>query len=247
MTLPISRLRRGAAAGIAISSAAVAIGATTAGTASAGPATSACGKIAHCKVVKHVDVDGDGAKDTVAVVGKKLDKDHVPGKATVRVKTADGKLLTRSVNNLDVSSTKDIFRGAAKIDGRAGSELVISHKNGAHGSTYRVLTYRNGKLQSLPAPKAATSQAVGSQSDWLTDSALMSAQGISRAKKAGQPARVTVQRGAYSGDTKRLEGRVVTNQWQQNGRWHQVSSTKKSWPQSDHHFGGWHLKTLHGV
>lgn len=248
MTQSTSNLRRGVTVGVAVSSAAMAIGAATAGTASAAPAASTCGKIAHCKVVKHVDVDGDGAKDTVAVVGKKLDKNHVPGKATVRVKTADGKLLTRSVDHLDVSQAKDMFRGAAKIDGHGGSELVITHKNGAHGSSYRVLTYRNGKLQSLPAPKSATPQAgFGSQSDWLTDSALMSVQGISRTKKPGQPAQLSVKSGAYSDHTNRLEGRVVTYQWQKNNGWHRVSTQKKSWPQDHHNLGGWHLNTLRGT
>lgn len=244
MTQTDSRLRRAAAAGIAISSATVAIGAATAGTAAAAPAASACGKIAHCKVVKHVDVDGDGAKDTVAVVGKKFDKHQLPHKATVRVKTADGKLLTRSVDHLAVSSAKNVFRGAAAIDGQPGSELVVTHNNGAHGNSYRVLTYRHGKLQTLPAPKAAADPGSSSKSDWLTDSALMSAQGIFRAKKAGHPAQITVKKGAYSGHTKQLEGRVVTYQWHQDGGWQQTSNHKKSWPQDHHNFGGWHLNTL---
>ncbi|HEY9292787.1 MAG TPA: hypothetical protein VIP98_16015 [Microlunatus sp.] len=237
-------LRRAGALGLAAASAALTVSAVSAGGASAAPAaaSSACGKISRCKDVKHVDVDGDHRKDAVAIVPKSF-RHGTPGAVTIRVQLAKGKLVKTTVKNLSGPGGDYLFRGAARLDGHRGAELIIPHIVGAHGVSYRVLTYRHGDLETLRAPKA---NANPSTKDWFTDSALMSEEGIFRIKHQGGPAKIKIKMAAYSAHTKRMQGKVVSYRWK-NGGWQHLSTVKRSWSQEHSAFGGWHLKGLTGV
>ncbi|QDP97408.1 hypothetical protein FOE78_17090 [Microlunatus elymi] len=239
-------VRRAGALGLAAASAALIVSGASALTASAAPSSastsSVCGTIKHCKVVKHVDVDGDHRKDTVAIVPKKLHQGS-PTEVTVRVKLASGKLVKTTVKNLSGPGGDYLFRGAARLDGHRGAELFISHLVGAHGVSYRVLTYRHGALQTLLPPKA---DAGITSRDWFTDSALNFETGVFRSRHPGQPAKIKIKNAAYSEKAKRMQGEVVSYRWQ-NGGWHHLSTVKRSWAQEHSDFGGWHLSGLHGV
>ena len=217
-------------------------------TASAAP--SVCGKMsaAKCQVVAHVDVDGDGAKDAVAIVPKKIDKHGYAHATRVRVKTADGKLMKKTIKHTQWSANHPPYRGAATIDGRKGHELVLTHQVGAHTMWYRVLTVRNGRLTTLAAPKLPGTT---KSKDWFTDSALNSTGGINR-HKGKAPVLIfkygtRTSAGAGVDRSPYFSGRTVRVRWQHGG-WKRISVTKHHWaPKTATKIAGWHLKGLKGM
>lgn len=236
-----SPLRRIVAASVAASSVALTAGTLAPTTASATP--SACGSAAHCKVVDHADVDGDGHADTVAIVAE-VDKSGFAKSATVRVKTSNGKLLTHTVKGVSMVGKSQLFRGAAAIDGERGAELVITHRSGAHTVWYKVLTEKRGRLRVSPAPKLPGDRA--RTTDWLTDGSVGTTAGIYRHKKSGKPATVTFKSAASNpdGSSSRLKGSSTKFVWQ-HGDWKKISSTKHSWaPKQAAKISGWHVKGL---
>lgn len=115
---------------------------------SAGAATGVCTGVSGCTVVSRADVDGDGRADQVGVVQRGLSSP--PTKVTVRVRTAKGRTLTTSHEAWWYGRTT--WHGAARMDGRAGYELVVGSSVGAHYMSFTVITYRNGRLTTLRAP-----------------------------------------------------------------------------------------------
>lgn len=109
--------------------------ATTASAATSG----VCGKIAHCRVVAHKDVDGDGRRDHVGWVQRSQDV------VVIRVRTGDGDLLRRRVD-VRFWWGGGAWAGAAAVDGRRGKELLVGSTMGAHTPGYTMLTYRRGRL-----------------------------------------------------------------------------------------------------
>ncbi|SDT30013.1 hypothetical protein [Microlunatus soli] len=234
-------LRRIVAVSAAASAVALTAGAVAPATASA--ASSVCGSVAHCTVVDHADVDGDGHADTVAVVPHKIDKRGNAGSATVRVKTSKGKLLTHTVKGLQMVPADHLLRASTAIDGEQGAELVITHKNGAHTVWYQVLTEKRGELRVSPAPRLpGRAHTV----DWLTDGSVTTTGGIYRHKTAGKAPTVTVKTGVRDDDSSRLKGRSVAFRWQHGG-WKKVSSSKHRWtPEQAAKISGWHVKGIDG-
>lgn len=235
-------LRRIIAASAAASAVALTAGALAPASASA--ASTVCGKTAHCHVVDHADVDGDGHADTIAIAPKKIDKHGYAKSVSVRVKTSKGKLLTRTVKGVSMVPTDHLYRGAAAIDGEKGADLVIGHQFGAHTNWYRVLTEKAGKLKVSAAPKLPGDHV--RTKDWVTDGSVNTTLGIDRHKKSGKPATVTFKSGAtdVNGSSDRLKGTSTKFRWQ-HGDWKKVSSTKHSWtPKQAGKISGWHVKGL---
>lgn len=206
-----------------------------------------CSGIKHCTVAKSVDVTGDGVKDTVAVVPKKI-KNGNPSRVQVRVRTGTGSLLTYTDKGLRWVGTKHLFRGAARLDGRRGAELVIGHAEGAHTVFYRVLTYRHHKLVMLRKPRLPKAAMDGYRDDtslWVTDGSASSFEGIFRTRHHGK-ARVRLTTGVLDWNKNKFDTWVVTYRW--NHGWHKISSDHRFRPPKKvAHFWGWHTKHLHGM
>lgn len=111
---------------------------------------SVCTDVAACREVASVDVDGDGKKDDVALVGET----PRAGTVIVRVKTATT-VLTTSVDYSNVGD-RSVWKGSSDIDGVPGAELVILETAGAHVLVSTVLTVRDRKLVILPSPDEIT-------------------------------------------------------------------------------------------
>lgn len=198
---------------------------------SAAGASTACTGLSGCKIVSRADVDGDGRADQVGVrlkssAGKTIN--------TVRVRTAKGRLMSSQVTSVEWAKT---WHGAAKIDGRAGYKLVIPTNGQTEYLTYRVLTYRDGRLVTLKTPKQAWS--------WDIVAEYAGFMGWSRSTRNGK-VYVTSKIAVRNGGTSRFDLRTTTYQWK-NGSWSKsVSSTRNkraSQKAADNVFG-WNVPYL---
>lgn len=204
-------------------------------------ATGICDGIKNCKVVAHVDVTGDKVKDTVAVAPQNV-KQGYAGKTQVRVLTGKGSLFTYTDKDVSVPAP-DVFRGATRLDGKGGAELVLGHTAGAHTVFYKVITFRDHKLVMEKAPKGP-----GSDGLWFTDGALNSFAGIYRTKDDGK-AVVTFKQGARAGVPG--GGKFDTDIWSyrwSSGHWAKVSEKHvKRTEKQIAHVWGWHTEQLKGM
>src|SRR4051794_25507072 len=82
-----------------------------------------------CRVVTHVDVNGDGHADTVAIARRGAEGAR-SGSVMVRVKTSPGRVVSASRRTSFWFG--GLWQGAARIDGRPGRELVVGYTAGAH-------------------------------------------------------------------------------------------------------------------
>lgn len=207
-----------------------------------------CSGIKNCAIVKRIDVTGDGVKDTVAVVPKKI-KNGNPSQVQVRVLTGKGSLLTYTDKRLQWSGTEHLFRGAARLDGRPGAELVIGHIEGAHTVYYRVLTYRHHQLVMLRKPRLPKAALGGFRDDtslWVTDGSVSSFEGIFRTSHHGK-VRVRLKTGVLDWNTNKFDTWVVSYRWNGHG-WHKIGTDHRfRSPKQVAHFWGWHTKHLHGM
>lgn len=195
-------------------------------------ATGVCSGQRYCTVKNYIDVDGDGRRDQVGLVDW-VYSDGSEGGAQVRVRTAKGKLLTTSHKTW--WNGDGTWHGAAKIDGRAGYELVLATDMGAHMLGYRVVTYRDGRLVTLKAP--------GNQYTWWIDSSYSFNRGWYRSVKAGKAyltSKSAVRNESYGHDL-----RVNRYVWR-NGRWVSLSSTRTrhASDRASMTIGGWHVPYL---
>ncbi len=180
---------------------------TTPATQAAGPGV--CAGVNRCRVVAHVDVDGNGTSDAVALARR--GKNGGPkGFVYVRVKTAS--------NHIAVARRElpywygRAWQGAARLDGRKGHDLVIGHTSGAHTQLFRALTWRAGKLVTLRAP--------GGESDWVVDGAYRISLGFLR--RAGKPAGTLTRLAAErNGDSATFTGTATDYKWSA-GAWKRV-------------------------
>ncbi|WP_432510977.1 cell wall-binding repeat-containing protein [Kineococcus sp. SYSU DK001] len=104
-----------------------------------------CWQVADCTRVASTDVDGDGARDDVALAGRAGDETQ-----QLRVR-ADGTVRTVTVDTL-ASAHSSPWVGAAPLDDVAGDELVVLSEVGAHAERNTVLTWRNDALVAEAAP-----------------------------------------------------------------------------------------------
>jgi hypothetical protein len=144
----------------------------------ASASTSVCAGVRGCVRVASVDVDGDTRADQVGVIRKGPAPD---GSVTVRVRTTRGH-MTSTTSALTFWGAKPWF-GAARIDGVRGSELVVGLRSGAHFQQFRVITYRSGRLVSLPAPDPTLG--------WGVDASYSSNIGLFRAVSRSGAVRLT--------------------------------------------------------
>lgn len=136
-----------------------------------------CLGVPDCHLVVPADVDGDGPRDQVAVVGHPQDGDAgAPtwpddAKPALRI-LAGGHILTYRVP-LDGALYAPLVRGVAAVDGVPGDEVLVGNHDGAHGSSQTVVTLRAGHLVPLASPDSYTGErgAVGS---WGADSSIRS-------------------------------------------------------------------------
>lgn len=211
--------------------AAVAVSGAPAMTASASAAPGVCSGVKSCKVVSRVDVDGDGRKDQVGLV----QRSSYPQNATitVRVRTAKGRTMKASHRATWYGSA---WHGAAKMDGRAGRELVVGSSAGAHARFFRVLTYRNGKLVTLKAPGGART--------WWVDSSYSMNGGWFRSTSKGK-VYMTSKSATRNWSARGHDLRIYKYQWK-NGSWKRVSSSRnpRATDKSAYATAGWHVRGL---
>lgn len=207
---------------------AVVVGGLSAPSASA--ATTVCTGVSGCKVVSTADVDGDGRRDQVGIVSKRSSSNY---RTTVRVRTAKKRLMTTSFTSYWYHARP--WHGAAKMDDRNGHELVIGQSAGAHSQSFKVLTYRNGKLTTLKDPFG--------DSTWFIDSSYSWNAGWFRTTSRGKvymTSKYSSRRTSSTHDLSTYKFRAV------NGTWKRVSSshTTRASDKTVNSIGGWHVSGL---
>ena len=192
-----------------------------------------CAGVAGCRVVSHADVDGDGRRDAVGVVRGGADGAS-SGRVVVRVRTATRIVSTE--RRLSYWYGRP-WRGAARLDGVPGAELVLGYTTGAHTVFEQVLTWRGGRLVGLRAP--------GGQGSWVIDGTVNFQLGWLR--RAGQPVGVVTRLDARrnGGDGPTFTGTATRYLWS-GGRWvEQARVTNRSLTErTAYGWGGWHVPPL---
>jgi hypothetical protein len=171
-------------------------------------ATGPCAGVDRCHVVAHVDVDGDGTPETVAVA--RTGKDGGPhGTVTLRVQRGSTVLsATRPLEYWYGAA----WHGAADVDGRPGQELFFGRTQGAHAQLFAALTLRGGRLVTLRAPGR------GYQGLWIIDQSVMYESGwLRRASDAPGVVRFRHAERHVSPDDGRFTGVVKTFRWTRDG------------------------------
>ena len=144
--------------------------------AAAGPATPTAAKVdlrpcqaKGCKIVTRRDVDGDRRPDTTTVTPKRVKKRPAYILRTVTAR--------KQVSQVVVTSEKyagDIgqwpYAGAGAFDGAPGVELLMfSGVSGANSASYRMYTWRNGKLVEAHAPGRDAQWSFSSSIRWASE------------------------------------------------------------------------------
>jgi hypothetical protein len=192
-----------------------------------------CGSLPRCHVVARADVDGDGRADTVALARRGADG-ALHGSVTVLVRTARATVV--STRRTTFQWTGPLWQGAALLDGHRGQELVVGASAGAHTRFFWALTWRDGRLVTLPAPAGGPT--------WVVDSAAAVVLGWQRT--AADPVGL-VRRRVVEGDpdTGRFPGRETTWRWRADG-WHRVAtrSFRDVSPRRAGSWAGWNVPGL---
>lgn len=187
-----------------------------------------------CSTVSRADVDGDGARDSVAQT-RWASGDVI--NVTTRVMTAAGEKM--HVVTRDVQTSRKPFRGAAGIDGEDGHEVVVETALGAHSAYYQVLTYRDGELKTLKDPR--------NRYRWVTDGSSWSDFGYQRTT-TGTGGFKLVTREAVDhdrdGDFRQL---TISSGWSESQQtWKRMGRTTRDGVSAAtaHQFTGWHVPYL---
>lgn len=152
---------------------------------------------------------------------------------TVRVRTASGR--TMSTSHGAYWFEEQTWYGAAKMDGRAGYELVVGSSMGAHRLEFRVITYRDGALTTAKAPGGAWR--------WVVDASFSYNEGWFRTTSAAGTVIMT-SKTAYRATESTHSSSVNRYIWR-SGSWVRTSSSqsrvsdKTAWS-----YGGWHVPYL---
>lgn len=192
-----------------------------------------CAGVAGCRVVAHVDVDGDGRRDAVGIARRGADGAG-DGRVVVRVRTA--RRIVSTERRLSYWYGRP-WRGAARLDGVAGVELVVGYTTGAHTVFEQVLTWRSGRLVGLRAP--------GGEGSWVIDGSVNFQRGWLR--RAGQPVGTVTLLDAQrnGGDGPRFTGTATRYLWS-GGRWvEQARATNRRLAErTAYGWSGWHVPPL---
>lgn len=215
------------------------VGATFTGAATAAPSTGSdaragvCAGVKHCHRVAVIDVDGDRRADRVG--WRQLSKN----KAQIRVRTADGELLRRTVG-VRYWPGGGAWGDAAWIDGHRGAELLIGAGAGAHASHYRMLTYRNGRLVGEKSPWHASIKG-----RWAVDASVMFYAGWDR--NVGRRGRITMtmKMAERNRNGHGFHGFNVRYEWR-DGDWKRLARTKHTYKhdRQARRIAGWHVAHL---
>lgn len=224
----------------------VAIGSAT--PAQAAP-SGVCTGVTNCKVVKSVDITGDGVKDSVGIVTHPIFGDYY---ASVRVLTGKGTLLTYTDGSGIWPYSEGIFRGAAPIDGRPGADVVIGNAAAAYdGTRWLVVGYRHHKLVKVNAPKLPKKVGIPNYGWWMTASnddwrkdykhpTVKIVEGIKRTTHHGK-AQVELTVATRAKKQHKYDTWTVTYRWNGHG-WHRVSTKhRKLSKHAATALSGWHL------
>lgn len=197
-------------------------------------APDACADRADCTIVSKADVDGDGARDSVGMrtahQGGGIDR------VTVWVATADGEQISTVTES---TTTHDHYRGAARIDGEDGYEIVVLSDLGAHTGYYRVITYRDGRLTTLKDPR--------NRYRWVTDGSVWSDFGYQKTKTSAGADKLVARESVDSdrdGDFTQL---TIASGWSSTQRtWARMGVSKRYdvSPTKAHRYTGWHVPYL---
>jgi hypothetical protein len=194
-----------------------------------------CDGVAGCRVKARADVNGDGSPDVIGIA--KRGKNGAPqGKVVVRVKTGPRTIVSTAARTEYWYGPP--WQGTAALDGRGGNEIVVGLTVGAHGQSYRALSWRRGELVTLDAP--------GRGKFWYIDSAVWISAGW--LQRSGDPVGTIRRRVAVrTGDSAKspFEGKVTTFRWAPDG-WERLG-TRTVYPLSDKRafrWGGFHVPGL---
>lgn len=189
-----------------------------------------CAAVADCRVVASADVDGDGRRDRI---GWHQVSDDV---VQIRVRNADGALLTKRVG-VHFWWGGGAWGGAARVDDRAGAELLVGSMQGAHTPMYTMLTYRAGALVVEASPSPLSSR-------WQVDAAYGDYLGWWRHRVDGGVA-MTQQIAYRDADGTGFTGRDVTYRRSATG-WVRGSVTRVTYPteRAAAVIGGFHISGL---
>jgi len=220
----------------ALGSVAVTLGLATPASAAS---TTVCTGVEGCRVVASGDIDGDGRADQVGIVAKNITS-SADGTITVRVRTASNKVL--QTTGSDVSWPVGPFHGLAAIDGVPGKEIIVGDFTGAHALQWRVVTYRKGRLVTLPPPPHSS---LTRSSRWATDGSYSVQLGWSRhVSKTGVvylKKKEALRKESGHGHV----GKTTVYRWK-SGKWVKTSTRKVRYKTDKAAFkiGGWHLRGL---
>lgn len=194
-----------------------------------------CDGVSGCRVKARTDVNGDGSPDVIGIA-RRGKNGASEGTVIVRVKTGPRTIV--STNARTEYWYGPPWQGTAGLDGRRGKEIVVGFSVGAHGQSYRALTWRRGELATLDAP--------GRGKYWYIDSAMWISAGWQQ--RSGDPAGTIRRRVAMrTGDSAEspFEGKVTTFKWAPDG-WQRLG-TRTVYPLSDKRafrWGGFHVPGL---
>jgi hypothetical protein len=206
-------------------------------------ARNVCTGVASCTRVADVDVDGDRRTDQVGVVSRQIADG---GTVTVRVQTATGRTMRTTSKDVRWFGAQAWF-GAAALDGRRGAELVIGDQMGAHFQQFRVLTHRDGRLVTLPAPAVGWYKSTNTATTprWGVDGSYSFNTGFSRKVTADGVVTLTTTSAMRKDSGIGHRGQTRTYRWESD-RWVRVSTTNVRYTddESAYAVGGWHVKGL---
>ncbi len=192
--------------------------------AAAGP----CAGVARCRVVAHVDVDGDGTRDAVGLARTGGNGDP---KGTVTLRVMLGNRLVAATRPTEYWYGP-LWQGAANVDGRRGKELFFGRTQGAHAQLFTALTLRSGRLVTLRAPGR------GYQGLWIVDASVMYLTGwVRRTADPGGVVRFRHAERHQPPEDSEFTGVVKTFRWTRDG-W--VRTAVKRYPHAgEDRVAGW--------
>lgn len=178
--------------------------------ASSAVVSTVCGGVSGCKVVKSIDVDGDGKADQVGIIAKGLTGEK--GTITVRVKRATGPIVQTTGGG--VHWAENPFIGAAAVDGVKGAEILVGDQEGAHFQQFRMITYRAGHLVTENRPPKAPISNLASR--WGIDSSFSTDIGLYRSVTGGVVT-LTVKTAVLNDSGSGYTGKTIVYTWK--GGW----------------------------
>ena len=144
------------------------------------PVPAVCRRVSDCRLELVADIDGDGKRDQVAVVGRRQQNGSggywgPESKPRLRVLLGSAQILTYQVRIGAYSGVLGhLVRGAASLDGVRGDEVLVGYADGVHGTPQTVVTLRYGRLVPLASPDPYSGEPGDVLGSWGADSSIQS-------------------------------------------------------------------------